>query len=153
MLFGNLLVVAGVLCAALYAIETQRQLVDVEPLYLIVLHQACAFVVLMSVWLVCLPILQPFARGTNGTDLVLAIVCGIAQYAIPFWLFLTAIKNLGAAHTAILLVLPPIFTIMGSFFFLGERLNLWQWFGALIALVAVGGVCLLKTKQTASGAG
>ncbi len=39
-----------------------------------------------------------------------------------------------------------------SFFVLGERLNLLQWMGALLALGAVGGICFLRPKEAAEAA-
>ncbi len=111
MVLGNLLILGGVLCAAIYAVGTQHQLIKIEPLYLMTLHQTCSLIVLLGVWLVCLPILHPFSRDTTQLDCLLGMVCGMAQFALPFCLFLMAIKGLGAARSSIFLVLPPIFTI------------------------------------------
>lgn len=148
MVLGNLLILGGVLCAASYAVATQHQLIKIEPLYLMTLHQTCSLIAVIIVWSICLPILHPFSRETTQLDWLLGMVCGTVQFALPFCLFLIAIKGLGAARTSIFLVLPPIFTIWASFIVLGERLSLLQWLGALLALSAVAVLCFLRPEET-----
>jgi drug/metabolite transporter (DMT)-like permease len=152
MLFGNMLIFAGVICAALYNICTERQLIDIEPLRLTALHQFSGLVFVIAIWLISLPILG-VGKIASGLDFLIAIVSGITQNALPFFLYLIAIKNMGAAKSSILLVLPPIFTICGSFILLGERLNCLQCLGVLIALSAVGGICISKTRMVTSSKG
>jgi drug/metabolite transporter (DMT)-like permease len=141
--FGNMLNLSGVVCAAFYSIYSQRQLIGIEPLRLTALHQLSGLILVICFWAISLPLLG-FSRGINGYDFFLAIVSGITAHALPFVLYLVAMKEMGAAKTAIFLVLPPIFTIIGSFFFLGERLNYMQWIGALLALTAVSGICISR---------
>ena len=145
---GNLLVLVGVFCAAIYSVGTQHQLIKIEPWLLMTLHQTSSLILLVCVWFLCLPFLHPFNRGTTQLDCFLGIICGLAQFAVPFWLYLKSIKGLGVARASIFLVLPPIFTIIASFFFLGERLSPVQWLGALLALGAVTGLCLLRPEET-----
>jgi drug/metabolite transporter (DMT)-like permease len=159
-LAGNALILAGVTCAALYTICTQNQLVDIDPLRLISLHQLSGFVFVFVVWLIFLLanswaathsfVTDGVAIGlwVNGNflDLLIALLSGTTQYALSFWLFLHAMNELGATRSSILLVLPPLFTICGSFFFLQEQLTTWQWLGIVVALLAVSAICSLKTK-------
>lgn len=145
-LAGNALIVAGVFCAALYNIYTQRQLVDIEPLRLTSLHQLSGFVLVAGVWLIRLPTTGLLVNA-SGADFLLALVSGTTQYALSFWLYLCAIKDFGAARLSILLVLPPIFTIWASFVFLKEQLNCWQWLGVFIALSSVTGIGFYQKKD------
>jgi drug/metabolite transporter (DMT)-like permease len=144
-LAGNALIVAGVVCAALYNIYTQRQLANIEPLRLVSLHQLSGLALVIAIWLIRLPITGLFIH-VSSSDFFLALVSGTTQYALSFWLYLAAIKDLGAARSSILLILPPVFTIWGSFVFLKEQLNSWQWVGVFIALAAVSRICLSKTQ-------
>ena len=55
MLAGNILIFAGVLCAAFYNIYTHRQLTDIEPLHLTALHQLSGLILVIIIWLCLLP--------------------------------------------------------------------------------------------------
>lgn len=147
-LFGNALIIAGVICAALYSIYTQSQLTEIEPLRLISLHQLSGLVLVLSIWLFWAPFHGAFA-SVKGLDFALALVSGTTQYAFSFWLYFAAIKDLGASRSSILLALPPLFTIWGSFIFLKERLNSLQWLGVLIALASVSSICFSKSEAPA----
>ncbi len=143
-MLGNILLLIDVVLAALYSVASHNQLEDDEPLYLLTLHQLSALVLVGSVLLAS--IFFGVMSRNQGTvyDYVLAIICGITQFALPFWLYLIAIKELGAARTSIFLALPAVFTLLGAYVFLGERLSLMQCFGAFIAVFAVGGLGVLR---------
>lgn len=148
MLSGNALIFGGVICAAFYSIYSQRQLINIDPLRLTALHQLSGCILVIGIWLACFPLLG-VSQGVSSLDLILAMVSGVTAFALPFCLYLSAAKDLGAAKTSIFLVLPPIFTICGSFIFLGERLNCLQWVGVALALAAATGICLSQTSETA----
>ena len=146
MLFGNILILAGVICAAFYNIYTHRQLTDIEPLYLTALHQLSGLILVISIWL-CFPHTSNWPTKLDISLFLFALLGGILQYALPYFLYLNAIKELGAARASILLALLPAFTICGSFFLLNERLNYYQWFGVALAILAVIGICIAKDKN------
>ncbi len=145
-LIGNALILAGVVCAAFYSIYSQGQLDDIDPLYLIALHQLSGLVLVIGVWLISIPVLGLTNRWSNF-DFLLALVSGVTAYALPFFLYLISIRGIGAAKASIILALPPIFTIFGSYLFLGERLEGLQWVGVLLSLAAVSGICLVKNTE------
>lgn len=144
---GNVIVFVGVCIAAVYTVITQRQLDKLEPLYLISLHQLSAFVFVVLIWCLWLPFGTDVREQPSYSAYLLAGFCGVTQFAIPFWLYFKAVKALGAAHSSLLLNLPPVFTLSGSFVFLNERLSIIQWMGAFLALIAVAGISLLKKKD------
>ncbi len=148
-IIGNVLILIGVICAAFYSIYSQRQLIDIDPWQLIALHQLSGFLLVLGVWLISLPIFGTSIKA-NSFDLLLAIISGITAYALPFFLYLIAIKGLGAAKTSILLALPPIFTIWGSFIVFKEQLSWIQWIGVGLTLSAVSIICVSKSKDTPS---
>ncbi len=145
MLIGNVLILAGVACAAFYSIQSQRQLIALEPIRLTALHQLSGLILVIVIWLICLPVLG-VSSGLNALDFLLASISGITAYALPFCFYLITIKGIGAAKTSIFLALPPVFTIFGSFIVFGEQLNLLQWVGVLLAILAVIGICLSKSR-------
>ena len=149
LILGNILILIGVVCASFYSIYSQGQLNEVDPLRLTALHQLSGFILVLIVWpLSLLVAAQPLKA--NGLDFGLAILSGLTAYALPFFLYLKAIKGLGAARTSILLALPPVFTIFASFFVLNERLNCLQWIGVILALAAVIGICWTKETKHAA---
>jgi len=152
LVLGNVLMVVGVFFASLYNIQSHRQLITgrlttIAPLQLLALHQLSAIAFILLVWFIRLLLGQPFGGGINLVDCSLALVCGITQFALPFWMYLEAIKNMGAARTSIFLCLPPIFTLGAAYIFLGEKLTFWQCLGALLAIASVGALSLLKNDH------
>jgi drug/metabolite transporter (DMT)-like permease len=142
-LLGNILILLGVICAAFYSICSQNQLNDIDPLLLTALHQLSGLILVMCIWLAQFLIFGSFPQ-VNSSEFLLALVSGLTAYALPFFFYLVAIKDIGVSKTSIFLVLPPIFTICGSFFVFGDKLNYIQWIGVVLALLAVSGICLSK---------
>ena len=79
---------------------------------------------------------------------LLAIVSGIIQYALAFWLYLIALQKLSASIASFYLTLIPLFGVGGAYVILGEQLTFWQWIGALCILAAV--VLLSVDQQSTS---
>jgi drug/metabolite transporter (DMT)-like permease len=66
-------------------------------------------------------------------------VWGLALFAtvLPFTTLYTGMKRVGATRTAILSTLEMVFTVILAAMFLGEKLTLWQGFGATLILLSV----------------
>ena len=116
---GDGLVVASVAAAALYVVVASKQVATVAPLPAALTQQvwALGFVIACQVVLA-----GPLLSATPG-QLVLIAAAGILNYALPFWLYLTALTRMPVARAATYLTLIPVFGVLGAVLLLGERLT------------------------------
>ena len=116
---GDGLVVASVAAAALYVVVASKQVTTVAPLPAALTQQvwALGFVIACQVVLA-----GPLLSATPG-QLVLIAAAGILNYALPFWLYLTALTRMPVARAATYLTLIPVFGVLGAVLLLGERLT------------------------------
>jgi drug/metabolite transporter (DMT)-like permease len=136
--WGNLLVLMGIACAALYVVLNQREIPNLQPVVMVGLQQLVgllmALIALGLAWRLGEPImLEPLAWWAWG----LLALTGVIQYALAFGLYFTAQRNMPANETALYLTLTPVFGLAGSVMFLGERLNPTQWFGASVIVASI----------------
>jgi drug/metabolite transporter (DMT)-like permease len=148
---GNLLILLGVLCCALYVVLTRRMIGNHDPLVLVALQQTFALGGALLIWPVGwwrgeLVGLQSVAPSMWAW----AILSGITYYALAFWFYIRGLKQMPASIAALYLNLIPIFGVAGAYIFLGERLGIMQWFGALLILVAVAVVVRLQGEEIAA---
>ncbi|WP_077960656.1 DMT family transporter [Ensifer adhaerens] len=135
---GDVLVILGTLFAALYVVASSRLVAKIEPLALAALQQTVGLVFAVAFLLAWSP--EAIAADLGKADagmLALALVSGIVQYALAFWLYLVGLKRLAASTAALFLTLTPVFGIGGAALFLGEEVTPWQAAGTLIILASV----------------
>ncbi|WP_165953223.1 DMT family transporter [Deinococcus sp. S9] len=143
---GPLLVMAGTVCAALYGVVCRdsggaEDAAAVTPLVQVTLQQSAGFLVALLVWLAALPRGEAATLGqVDASTWGWAALAGLFQYALPFWLFLNALRTLKASAAALLLILGPVFVLAAAFFLLGERLSAIQGWGAVLTLLALSGI-------------
>ena len=146
---GNLLILAGVLCCALYTVLARRLELRHDPLLIVAAQEAVALVWALLIW--------PFElRGLGLASLgqvplsawAWAAVSGVIYYALAFWFYLRGLQRMEASRAGLSLNLIPVFGLSTAYLFLGERLSAAQWAGAALILAAVTGV-LLSMRQTA----
>lgn len=118
---GDALVVASVAAAALYVVVGSRQVTAVRPLPAALSQQAWAlgFVAVRHVALSGRALWPQL--GLDG--LLLAALSGVVNYALPFWLYLSALTRMPVARAATYLTLIPVFGVLGSVALLGERIG------------------------------
>lgn len=145
---GDLLILLGTLAAALYVVATRRLLSDREPLMLTLVQQFVGLLGVAALWLAAAFFQHPVAAlpPVALSIFVQAVVSGIIQYALAFWLYLIALRGLPASIAAFYLALIPLFGVGGASVFLGERLTLWQGIGAACIL---GTLMLLSARRHA----
>jgi drug/metabolite transporter (DMT)-like permease len=147
-LLGNLILVAAMAVAAVYNIYARRQMESISSLQLLALHQVAALALIVPAFIVESSLhLGPPLINIGIPMILLGCLSGITQYALGFVLFFKALRTIGAARSGLLFSLPPIFTLISSYFILGERLTIFQWFGAVVALIAVCSVTWLTTPS------
>jgi drug/metabolite transporter (DMT)-like permease len=80
---------------------------------------------------------KPLLPAAPATDYVLLLGSGLLGIAISDTLFFMALNLLGASLIAIVDCVYSPFIIVLSYFFLGERLNPWQFSGVLLIAAAI----------------
>jgi drug/metabolite transporter (DMT)-like permease len=133
---GDGLVIASVAAAALYVVVAARQVSATRPLPAALVQQAWAlgFVIVSHLVLTG----AVFWPSVTLGHLLLAAVAGILNYALPFWLYLSALTRMPVARAATYLTLIPVFGVLGAVLLLGERVT---WLDLAGGVLVVG--CLL----------
>jgi drug/metabolite transporter (DMT)-like permease len=141
---GIALTVAGVVCCAIYTVVARRfvgtadgtlALVATQQLYALAFTGgALALVAVMG------------GRIVEGSPSLLAWLSaagsGLLYFAIAYWFYLSALRDVPASIAASSFFLIPVFGLAASFVLLSETLGERQWLGVAIA---VGGVAAVLT--------
>jgi len=151
-LWGDLLLLGGVLSAAIYVVFSSRFASSTEPIPALIGQQVVAVLFVAGVHL---------AVGDRGFSIpsastygwVLAAVSGIVQYACAFWLYLWALKGLRADEAGLYLSLTPVFGLLVAIPVLGERLTPMQWMGTLVIIGTIMVLTRMRDEPQAADAG
>jgi drug/metabolite transporter (DMT)-like permease len=138
-LSGDLLVLAGLSVAGFYVILSRRLISAYDGLHLAAVQQSAALTfavtALIAAGFLGVSALPP--QALSGDIIFLVILSGLLQFALPFWLYLLALRHMRASVTALFLPLIPLSGVITAYFLLGETLNLGQWLGAVLIILAV----------------
>jgi drug/metabolite transporter (DMT)-like permease len=136
--WGNLLVLSGTLFASIYVVLSSRFVAETPPLPLAALQQSVGLVFALAFSAAALFSGWEHVPATLPlSTLLLALGSGLAQYALPFWLYLTGLSVLRTSTSALFLALIPVFGAGGAVLFLGESLHPQQLLGCAIVVIAV----------------
>jgi drug/metabolite transporter (DMT)-like permease len=146
-LLGDMLLVLATASAALYVIFSRRSVETRAPMPVAAVQQSFGLLLV----LVLLPF---FAASYSGFDFgavtigtwTWAMLTGVVQYALAFFLYLTALRDLRASQAALYLTLIPVFGVAGAALFLGEAMTGIQLLGAGMI---IGALVLLNVVQKA----
>ncbi|MFE0017713.1 DMT family transporter [Mesorhizobium sp. NPDC059054] len=141
---GSVLILAGVLCCAIYTILARN--LDADPLFTVAVQQSVALGWVLAIW----PFELRFVGVPNIAtipfrDVATIILSGFLYYALAYWFYLHALRSMAASVAGSFFNLIPVFGVMGSFLFLGERLALSQWLGAVLIVGAAVTVLRRRT--------
>ena len=148
-LVGNLLTLLGVFVCSTYFVLTSRIAPSIEALLLVALQQTVSWVFVLTIW--------PTELLRNAVQNLLtitpaiwswAILSGVLYYALAFWLYVRGLKIAPASLAGFFINLLPVFGVGGAYVFLGERLNILQWVGAILILFSVGSMFRLQHADT-----
>jgi drug/metabolite transporter (DMT)-like permease len=147
---GDLFLVGGAMCIALYTVLLRRAHFALERLPLLV-------VLLVAAAITALPFYAWELLHDERTALKPAGLLGLAYVAGPggalmYYLFNWSVEKLGAPKAGTLLYSQPVFVAVLAYIFLGERLYLYHVVGASFILVGVLLVMLLKRQPVGSAA-
>ncbi|USJ28634.1 DMT family transporter [Ensifer adhaerens] len=144
---SSALILAGVLCCALYSIVARNLIAD--PLFTIALQQSVALVWVVAIWPLELRSAGlPNIASVSPKDFGTLIISGLLYYALAYWLYLRALWAMPASVAGSFLNLIPVFGVFGSFVFLDESLTLLQWFGAALIVGTAIAVMWRKVEPT-----
>lgn len=139
-LAGNGLVLAGTGAASIYVVLSSRLAGRTAPAALALAQHVWGLGLAMALWAAAVALGWEAADLPMGRSLGLALLSGVLQYAVPFWLYLRAVSVLPVGQAALLLTLSPVFGVAGGMAFLGESLAWSQAAGAALILAATAGV-------------
>lgn len=133
---GAALVLAGVLCCALYTVLSRKIISTIDPLPAVAVQQTVGLAWAVAIWPLEAGRIGAMAALSTG-QLAAAALAGLMYYAAAFWLYLNALRSVTATTAGIFLNLTPVFGVATAYIFLGERLMPGQWLGAAMTLAAV----------------
>ena len=145
---GVALTLAGVACCAVYTVVTRGWIASSDSTAQVVVAQQAyalglAIVLAAALWLVGGAV-RPESVSPAGW--ASAVGSGVLYYAMAYWLYLAALRNVPASIAAVSFYLIPVFGVAGGFLFLGDRLQPGQWAGALVVFAAIA-VILRRTSE------
>jgi drug/metabolite transporter (DMT)-like permease len=144
-LVGNLLTVAGVFCCAAYSVVSRRLINRLHPLVFVALQQTAALILVVVLWPIELGQVGPSSLAHIRPNLwAWTALSGIVYYALAYWFYLTGLETVPVSRASLFFNLIPIFGVGAAYVFLGERLEVSQWLGALLILGAMVGVVRLQ---------
>lgn len=141
-LLGDLLVLAGSVCWAVYTVYLIPFTTSVSGLYVVALSLLGGSGLLLVMG-------APALLGQDWNLPALAwmalVYSGIGALVVAYLLWYHGVKVLGATRTAMYANLQPIIALMVAWFTLGERPTAWQ---AVGAATIVGGVILTRVPAS-----
>lgn len=145
---GVVLVLAGITCCAAYTVIARRWVETSDSTAQVVLSQqsyalALAVAVALAAGLVGGGSLW---SGISTTALVSAVGSGLLYYSAAYWFYLSALRSVPASLAATSFYLIPVFGVIASFGLLGERLDVGQWIGVGIVVVAIVSIVRLPAQ-------
>jgi drug/metabolite transporter (DMT)-like permease len=140
---GAALILAGVLCCAIYTVVARSLAAD--PLLTVAIQQSVALAWTAAIWPIELSAgAWNAVLALSPSDLLTAMVSGLMYYAAAYWLYLFALRSFPASVAGAFFNLIPLFGIAAAYIFLGERLTPVQWAGGTLILLGV--MILLKVQ-------
>ncbi|WP_158890694.1 DMT family transporter [Amycolatopsis anabasis] len=134
---GDVLVVVGAFCAALYSLPARGLARELDAVsmttYQFTFALLLATPVAVVVWTTGA---EPFPPAAEPRFWVAAVLMGVVGYAASFLLYNRAITAVPIGVAGMVLNLIPVFGVLTAIVFLGERLSVWHLLGA--ALIAAG---------------
>jgi drug/metabolite transporter (DMT)-like permease len=145
---GDLFIVAGALCFAVYTVLLRRANFDLGRLPLLVVLLAAAAITAFPFYL--WEMAHDERTSLNAVGLLALAYVAVPGGALMYYLFNWSIDALGASKAGMFLYLQTIFIAVLAYFFLGERLYLYHVLGAGFIMAGVLLVMLLKPRPSVS---
>ncbi len=135
-LSGDLLVVGSVIAAAMYVVISHRYVERHHPAVLALSQQLWAFVLTVGVVAVMTAATE-LVWPNSPMEVAAAAGSGLCNYAIPFVLYLVALRHVPLATAGCYLCLIPVFGLIGAVALLGDRIVSVQIVGSLVIVATL----------------
>jgi len=146
---GDLFIVAGAFCFALYTVLLRRAKFDLARLPLLVVLLAAAAITAFPFYL--WEMLHDERTSLNTAGLLALAYVAVPGGALMYYLFNSSIEALGASKAGMFLYLQTIFIAVLAYIFLGERMYLYHVVGACFIMAGVLLVMSRKPRPDGSG--
>ncbi len=139
---GDLLVVAGILCASAYVVGSSRVNVELAAVGVVLFQQLFAFS-LVVVLVAGAVAVGPGSGGISidGSSVSWALLwvplIGIGSSGLTFWLYLVALRHLVAGAAAQFLAIVPVVGFVGAVTLLGESITVAAAVGAGVVVISL----------------
>ena len=137
-LTGDSLIVLGTLFAALYVVLSRKAAGAYPAHHVAALQQSAGLIVALVLWGGALSITaEAVPEGLTPGIIAFAMLSGIVQYAMAFWLYLVGLRHLPVSTAGMFLALIPVFGLAGAIIVLGEQPNLAKLTGCALVVLAL----------------
>lgn len=143
-LFGNLLVLCGSVCWAVYTVLLMPYTRRVGGFHVLALSLAGGSLVLVSVG--AMDIMRLDWRAVSGAAYGAMLYAGLGGLVIAYLLWYRGVKVLGPTRTHLYANLQPFIALLVAWITLGETPTAWQGIGAA---TIVGGVLMTRVQASA----
>ncbi len=133
-IFGNVLMIAAVLCWAIYTVVSKK-LASIDPIWLITRLSIIGTILLIPAVVYEMKD-QPWPAITwQGWAAILYM--GIFPSALGYIWFNSALQHISATQAGVLINMDPVLGALIAVAFLGEQVHIWQITGAALTLIGV----------------
>lgn len=146
-LLGSSLVFAGAIAYALYLVMTPTMIKRFGSWRFTGLAMSIACIVSIAHFLLINPTPLQHIDSLPQQVLWLGLALGIFSTVLPATLLMQGIARIGSAQAALISAGGPILTLLLAVAFLGEHLNLIQWFGCALNMLGVLMITLAPKKS------
>jgi drug/metabolite transporter (DMT)-like permease len=145
--YGDVLILGGVLCCALYTVLSRTFVPSTNLLFTIALQQSAGLIWAAALWsLEWRGVGEERGLSLSWSEWIIGAVSGSMYYTAAFWCYLRGLRSVPATIAGGFLNLIPVFGIATAYVFLGERLTLRQWAGAAVMLLCVLALLMWRAR-------
>jgi drug/metabolite transporter (DMT)-like permease len=146
---GDGLILLATGFAAVYVLASSRLALSMPAVLLTALQQSVGLVFVLVLTAIALLIgWQSLPGAVTGPMLALAVLSGLIQYALAFWLYIVGLKGVPPGLAGMFLTTTPIFGVLGGVLVLGESFAPSQLAG--MALVVLSLLYIIRSSDRAA---
>lgn len=144
---GDSLILLATGFAAVYVLASSRLALSMPAVLLTALQQSIGFVFVLVLTSVMLLIgWQALPNAVSGPMMTLAVLSGLIQYALAFWLYIVGLKGVPPGVAGMFLTTTPIFGVLGGVALLGEHFAVSQLVGMTFVILSLVYIILSSNR-------
>jgi drug/metabolite transporter (DMT)-like permease len=143
---GDVLIVGEMVSAALYVVLASRHPDTTAPVAAVLTQQLWAMALVLASAVAVVSVQGgPFWPAPQWGPVLLALGSGVLNYALPFALYLSAMRKVTVNTAATYLTLVPVIGVTLSWLLLGDVVRPFQFVGVLLVM---GGLGILARSES-----